>query len=178
MAGIFAFRCARCDELHEGSPSFGFNAPDHYANLSDEQKEQLGWLSDDLCTITRGDHTDFFIRTVLDVPIHGVDEPFSWGVWVSVSAQSYERYVATYDAPVEGDGFFGWVCNAIPGYPNGEHLAADVFVQLHGLRPKLRLQTGTGGTHPLIAEQHNGISVQKAQELAEFLMHQDANPAP
>jgi hypothetical protein len=178
MAGIFAFRCAHCDELHEGSPSFGFNAPDHYANLSDEQKNQLGWLSDDLCTITHGEHTDFFIRTVLNVPIHGVSEPFCWGIWVSVSPQSYDRYVATYDAPVEGDGFFGWVCNAIPGYPNDTHLAANVLVQLHGLSPKLHLQTGEGRDHPLIADQHNGISVQKAQELAEFIMHQGSSAQP
>ncbi|MFP5409514.1 MAG: DUF2199 domain-containing protein [Gammaproteobacteria bacterium] len=38
MGAIFAFKCSCCGELHEGSPSFAFNAPDQYASLSKEQK--------------------------------------------------------------------------------------------------------------------------------------------
>jgi hypothetical protein len=49
MAGAFAYRCERCGEIHEGSPSFGFDAPDHYAHLTDEQKASYGWITDDLC---------------------------------------------------------------------------------------------------------------------------------
>ena len=30
MAAIFAFKCRKCDELHEGSPSFAFDAPATY----------------------------------------------------------------------------------------------------------------------------------------------------
>ncbi|HAS8215020.1 TPA: DUF2199 domain-containing protein, partial [Vibrio vulnificus] len=28
MSSIFAFKCSSCEEIHEGSPSFGFRAPD------------------------------------------------------------------------------------------------------------------------------------------------------
>lgn len=171
MAGIFAYTCECCDEIHEGSPSFGFNAPDQYASLTDEQKARHGWLSDGLCKITVEQHTDFFIRAILEVPIHGVSEPFIWGVWVSASQKSYEHYVETLDAPIEGDGFFGWVSNAIPWYPAAGHLATDVCVQTNGERPLLRLHSGSPDDHPLILDQTNGITQARAQEIAEFVMH-------
>ena len=127
MAAIFAFKCNCCGDIHEGSPSFGFRAPDHYAALPAEQ-QSANKLSDDLCVIERNGTVDRFIRAVLEVPIHGVSEPFLWGVWVSLSEKSFERYVETFDEPVPGDGFFGWVCNEISLYPHEHARAADVFV--------------------------------------------------
>lgn len=171
MAGIFAYRCGSCDEIHEGSPSFGFDEPDHYACLTDEQKAVNARITSDFCEITFEDRTDFFIRALLEVPIHGVSEPFLWGVWVSISQKSYERYVETYDAPVEGDGFFGWVCNSIPWYPETRNLASDIYVQTVGLRPLLRLHSGSTDDHPLILDQVNGITAAKAQQIAEFVLH-------
>jgi hypothetical protein len=121
--------------------------------------------------VTFEGHTDYFIRAILEVPIHGVTEPFLWGVWVSASQRSYERYVETFDAPVTGDGFFGWVSNAIPWYPEAGNLAADVYLRPDGSRPLLRLHSDGADDHPLIRDQEAGISVAKAQEIAEFLLH-------
>ena len=171
MAANFAFKCSSCGEIHEGSPSYGFKAPDHYASLSAEQKEAMGRISSDLCTITHDEHVDYFVRAVLEVPIHGVSEPFTWGLWVSLSEKSFSRYAETYDNPVEGDGFLGWVCNRVPWYPEGETLATDVVVQLDGKRPLLVLHHGSANDHPLILDQRHGISVAKAQEIAEYLNH-------
>lgn len=149
----------------------GFRVPDQYASLSEEQRAKLGTLSDDLCTITREDGTDYFIRGVLEIPIHGVEEPFVWGVWVSLSEKSFERYFDTYDEPVEGDGFFGWVCNDISAYPFGQSRPADVAVQLGGQRPLIILHRSNPETDPLAIDQVNGISVAQAQEIAERAMH-------
>ena len=172
MAGIFAFTCSCCGQVHEGSPSFAFDAPYQYSSLSDEQKASMGRLGSDFCTITHEGQTDYFIRTVLLIPIQGVSEPFMWGVWVSLSEKSFARYRDTYDNPVEGDGFFGWVCNRIPWYPEPESaLAADVLVQLHGRRPLLLLHHGSENDHPLVLDQRDGISIQKAQEIAEYVRH-------
>ena len=171
MPGIFAFRCARCGEIHEGSPSFAFEAPDYYSRLDNEQKALYGWIDSDLCTVTFEDHTDYFIRALLEIPIHGVNEPFLWGIWVSVSPKSYEQYIETCDAPAQGDGFFGWVANAVPWYPAAGHLASNVSLQPDGNRPLLDLHSGGVDDHPLIQDQQNGISIAKAQEIAEFLLH-------
>ena len=158
--------------MHEGSPSYAFDAPYQYSCLSDEQKASMTWLNSDFCIITHEGQTDYFIRTVLLIPIHGVTEPFMWGVWASLSERSFRRYYDTYDDPVEGDRFFGWVCNRVPWYPKPESsLAADVLVQLHGQRPLLRLHDGSENNHPLVLDQRDGITVQKAQEIAEYLRH-------
>ena len=47
--------------------------PDQYACLSEEQREAMGKISSDFCTITHDGGTDHFIRAVLEVPIHGVE---------------------------------------------------------------------------------------------------------
>jgi hypothetical protein len=172
MAAIFAFKCTCCGEIHEGSPSIAFRAPDYYACLSEEQKASWGKLSSDFCTITKDENTDYFIRTILEVPIHGVDEPFLWGVWVSVSKKSFDRCWETYENPIEGEGYFGWVCNEIPGYPYPESRPADVIVQLDGQRPKVILHRGETEDDQLVIDQMNGISVAQAQQLAENALHQ------
>lgn len=171
MAAIFAFKCNRCGKLHEGSPSIAFDAPWHYATLSDEQKASMGRLGSDLCTITHDEGSDYFVRAVLEIPIHGVAEPFLWGVWVSLSEKSFERYVETYDAPVEGDGFFGWLCNRLPCYEDTLALPADVLVRTDGTRPTLRLHQSDTGNHQLVVDQRDGISVARAQSIAEQAVH-------
>lgn len=174
MAAIFAFTCTCCGEIHEGSPSFAFQAPDPYTGLTPEEKQGMAQLDPDFCTIAYQDHTDYFVRAVLEVPIHGVEDPFLWGIWVSLSEKSFRRYRDTCDAPVEGDGFFGWVCNRIGLYPWDRSRASDVFVQPAGLRPKVILHRGDDGDaggDPLVIDQANGISIARAQELAERAMH-------
>ena len=171
MAAIFAFKCSCCGEIHEGSPSFGFNAPDPYASLSEEQKSAMGKITDDFCSIEHSEGTDYFIRAVLEVPIQGVKVPFLWGVWVSLSEKSFRRYEETYRAPVQGEVFFGWVCNRISLYPYEQSRPSDVVIQVGGNRPKVVLHTGASEDDPLVVDQVNGISVVKAQELAERAMH-------
>lgn len=171
MAAIFAFKCTFCGQMHEGSPSIAFKAPDHYACLSEEQKASMGKLSSDFCTVTNSEKTDYFIRAVLEVPIHGVDEPFLWGVWVSVSEKSFKRYWDTYEDPQEGEGFFGWVCNEIPVYPCSASRPADVVLQGDNQRPKVVLHRGVAEEDLLVIDQANGISMERAQQLAEKALH-------
>ncbi|MGE3104773.1 MAG: DUF2199 domain-containing protein [Lysobacterales bacterium] len=171
MTAIFAFTCSCCGKVHEGSPSFGFRAPDPYTWLTEEQKASVASLSADFCTIEHDGETDRFVRAVLEVPIHGIAEPFLWGVWVSLSEQSFERYRSTYNDPVEGETFFGWVCNSIALYPYPKHRPSDVIVRSGRARPKVRLHRGDPEDDPLVIDQVSGISVLRAQHLAERAMH-------
>lgn len=173
MPAIFAFKCSCCGKVHEGSPSIAFDAPWHYAGLLDREKGSIAKLSSDFCQITNGDGADdYFIRTILEIPIDGVTEPFTWGVWVSLSAQSFARYRETYDSPAAGEGFFGWLCNRLPGYPDTIALPTDVAVQLGGARPILRLHQSHGAAENQLAiDQREGISVARAQEIAEQALH-------
>jgi len=167
MTAIFAFKCHTCGEIHEGSPSFSFEAPWHYAGLTDDQKKRVQ-LTEDLCEIAHDQGVDRFVRTVLEIPIHGVAEPFVWGVWVSLSEQSYRRYLETWDEPDEQDAWFGWFSNRLPYYPDTINLKTRVRPRTGGNRPYLELERSG---HPLAEHQMGGLSVMLAQEIAEHAAH-------
>lgn len=167
MAGIFAFKCIECGEVHEGSPSFGFKAPDPY-NEQSPAVQGKGDLTSDFCTYEDDDGPHFFIRVCLEIPVHGVDEPFLWGVWVSLSKESFEHYVETYDDPDPGVSYFGWFCNYLPYYESTYALKTTVRPQAGGERPIIELEQGD---HPLMVDFHQGITAAKAQEIAEIMLH-------
>ncbi len=131
----------------------------------------MATLSSDFCTIVHEGETDHFIRAILEIPIAGVAEPFLWGVWVSLSKKSFIRYRETYESPVAGDGFFGWVCNEIKLYPYSKPRPSDVIVQPSHSRPKVVLHRTDTEDDPLVIDQIHGISVARAQELAEQARH-------
>ena len=167
MAGLFSFPCATCGEIHEGSPSFAFRAPDPYLEQPPEVQAK-GMLSDDLCQYEDADGMRYFIRVCLEIPIHGIAEPFLWGVWVSVSANSFHRYVETYDAPDTEDCYFGWLCNALPGYPDTYALKTQGHPRSGNIRPYIVLEE-TG--HPLSVDFYQGIRIDKARAIAEHIHH-------
>ena len=91
-----------------------------------------------------------------------------WGVWVSLSEKNFERYVETYDDPVEEDEYFGWFCNRLPYYPDTVNLRTVVRPRRNNVRPFLELQPTE---HPLSIDFYNGLTIQRAQEIAEIAMH-------
>ena len=175
----FSYRCACCGEVHSGSPTVGYKRPNHYFTVPEGDRDDRVTIDDDLCEIRPpADNlelgTSFFIRTTLDVPIHGADEPFSWGVWVSQSEQSFCRYVDTFDDDQSGMGSFGWLVASMPGYgrldENGgiESVACDVVWKGDGQRPTLEVHECD---HPLFVDQRDGISWERAVELAQQALH-------
>ena len=167
MGGIFAFKCSKCGSIHEGSPSFAFDAPAPF-NEQPEDVRDKGFLNSDLCTYEDEDGPHYFVRVCLEVPIHGASEPFLWGVWVSLSKESFDQYVATFEAPKNDVSYFGWFCNYLPYYEHTYALKTKVHPQQDGKRPLIELEKGD---HPLQIDFHQGISVAEAQEIAEILLH-------
>ena len=80
----FEFRCDCCGRIHAGSPSFAYNRPFAYFIVPEDERDSRIEIDSDTCAI---DGESFYIRTILEIPIHGADEPFTWGVWVSPAAQ-------------------------------------------------------------------------------------------
>jgi hypothetical protein len=167
VAAIFSFKCACCGSTHEGSPSFGYPEPAPWlAQTKDVQK--AGRLSSDLCTYANADGAHYFIRGCIEIPIHGVEEPYLWGVWVSLSQKNYNRYVETFNAAVTSDRYFGWLCNRLPFYPDTHSLKTEVAPRDGKQRPLIILEPTE---HPLSMDFQNGISIARAQEIAEICMH-------
>ena len=164
---MFRYECSCCGKVHEGVPSFGYDAPAPFR----EQPvgvQQAGVLNSDLCTYKDADGEHYFIRVCLEVPINGFDEPFVWGVWSSLSKQNFDRYVATYESPDTTDRYFGWLCNRLPGYPDTYALKLNVHPRSGGTRPYVVPEKGD---HPLSIDFHNGITSERAAKIAQHVLH-------
>ena len=164
----FEFTCSCCGEKHSGAPSFSYPAPYQYQCLSDNDKELLAKLSDDLCRIEHDDRIDHFIRVVVEIPIEGCTEPFTWGVWVSVSQPNFDQYVENFSSETYTGEYFGWFCNDLPHYESTLSLKSHAIVTSDGQRPKLELEPTE---HELSTDFQSGISWEKAVKIAEEAMH-------
>ena len=100
----------------------------------------------------------------------GIAEPLTWGVWVSVSPQSFQYILDRWEASIPDDEppRFGWLCTWIKGYPEPHEIKCDVYLQSGGLRPHIILEPTE---YPLAVEQHNGVTLERVLEIAARLGH-------
>jgi hypothetical protein len=157
-----SFRCAVCGEMHDELPDIGADRPDPYWDVPEEERERRVELTEDTCVID-GEH--YFIRGVLQLPVHDHPEGFGFGVWVSQKRENFEAYVQEPGSSALGP-FFGWLSTRI------EYYAVDTLLlktMAHfrgdGLRPSIELEPTD---HPLAVDQRAGITLQKALEIVHF----------
>ena len=167
MADSNSFVCATCGETHEGIPGLSFDAPFHYNQMSPDERSASAFLNTDVCSIAG---EDFFVRGCLEIPVHGQEEPFIWGVWVSLSKSNFDRYVETIGTSALGEGpHFGWLCSRLPGYPDTLHLKTNVHFRAGGLRPLVEVEPTD---HPLAVDQRDGMSAEAIRRIVEANLHQ------
>ncbi len=157
------FTCACCGKTVSGPPDLAFDAPLHYAQISEVGRAARARLDADFCVI---DGADRFIRAVCPVPIRGTEEIFAWGVWVSLGEDSFERYRASFDGPDQSKlgGMFGWLCNRLPPYPNTSQLQTSVVLQDGRQRPLVWVNQ-VHAEHPLYIDQREGITTERLGEI-------------
>src|ERR1700761_118100 len=100
-----------CGERHLLAVSYSFQFPLAAGAVPKEEVEQRVVLTPDQCVI---DNKDFYIRGRIPVPIHGLEEPFIWGVWAEISPKNFLRTVELWTA--EGRE----AEQPFPGYLNSE----------------------------------------------------------
>lgn len=172
MSQAKGYHCRVCGEYHEGLPlHYGTAVPAAYDAIPEAEREERVILSSDLCAI---DDEHFFIVGNIDIPIIGHDELFSWDVWVSLSKKNFTRVIELWKtAGRESEPpYFGWLCTALPGYPDTLHLKTDVHTREVSQRPYIELEPTD---HLLAVEQRTGITWDRVQEIAELVLH-DAAP--
>lgn len=161
-----AWTCASCDTEHRGMFDLGAYAPDHWGKA--EAREPNGalrldgdFLSEDFCVI-RGEH--FFIRCVLEIPVHGLAEKFGYGCWSTLSRQNFEYYVDRFDTgDYAGAGpWFGWFSNSLRGFEETLNRPCLVYPQLGRQRPTILLDDPD---HDLAKAEEQGISPERLLEL-------------
>ena len=96
------------------------------------------FLSEDFCVL-EGKH--FFVRSVIEIPVHGLNIPWGFGCWTTLSRTNFDKYVIGFDSGgYEDDGpWFGWLSNQLKSYfEDREPIAVDV-------RPQPKRQRTTSG---------------------------------
>lgn len=166
------FRCSTCSEVHDVTEvSFGADRPNQWYILTDEEK-QRSLLSSDQCMLETADGTHYFVRGCLDIPIKGTSSTFTWGVWVSLSERSFAEMAEHWDDPgrVSLGPYFGWLCTAIPEYPDTMLLKTNVHQRPVGVRPAIELEPTD---HPLAIHQRDGIESAEVERIVRHLLHDE-----
>jgi hypothetical protein len=166
---MFEFHCKGCGQVHHGMPALDAAAPLSYYLVPNDEREARCQLDSDACII---DESMYFVRGCLEIPVHGESEPFSWGVWVSLSEQSFRQWVECYESEKRSHigPFFGWLNAALKPYPDTASLKTHVYLRDGFIRPFIELEPTD---HPLAVEQREGISVQRVAELYALVVHGD-----
>jgi len=77
------WKCSQCGEIHDTIPnSFSFDAPGYWGNRRKWPAPKGCSFNKDYCVV---DNTHYFIRAILEIPILGTGEVFTFGVWSTLS---------------------------------------------------------------------------------------------
>ena len=161
------FKCACCDEIVAGIPTFGWDYPISYLDIPKEKREEDVFLTEDLCVI---EDQYFFVRGCLEIPVLEYDNPFIWGVWVSLSEKNFMEFQDLLKEKNRSHfgPYFGWLNAFINIYPETQNLKTKVHVRNDGIRPYIELEPTD---HPLAIEQRNGISIERVAEIYANRVH-------
>jgi hypothetical protein len=91
---------------------------------------------------------------------------------VSLSEDGFADACRRWEQPggeLEAPVYFGWLSTDLPGYePTTINLKTNLHTRPIGRRPLIELEPTD---HPLAVEQRSGITLARAQEIAEALLH-------
>ncbi|MET9468152.1 DUF2199 domain-containing protein [Streptomyces sp. NPDC006544] len=146
--------------------SYSTRAPDDWDPSFENDPDSM--LSSDRCVI-KGQH--FFIKGLVEIPVIGSQDVFSWGVWVSLSRDDFARALEVWDT--EGreaqKPYFGWLTTELALYSEGTRdLKTNAHTRPIGRRPSIELEPTD---HPLAVEQRTGITLDRVREIAMAVLH-------
>jgi hypothetical protein len=160
--------CSCCGKQFGTLPmSYGIDAPPNWFALTEAERDTRAKLSADDCII---DDTEFYVRGCVEIAVSDCAETFVWGVWVSVSQDSFRYMHERWDTPIDDDEppRFGWLCTWIQGYPEPNNIRCHVFLRSGNLRPLIVLEPTD---YPLAVEQQTGITLERVKEIAAASGH-------
>lgn len=139
-----------------------YHAPDHWVAIP--EADRRGRIDTDVCFLHQNDGMDIFLRGVIEIPIIGSNENFSWGAWVAVTREGFDRALELWTAEVIEDEppLGARIGNNICSYPDTINLTAYVHLRPGKFRPAIELLSED---HPLAIEQRGGISMGRVEEI-------------
>jgi hypothetical protein len=163
--------CKTCAKFHSGLPaSYAADSPDSYAWLKEPERERRARLSSDQCII---DDEAYFLRGLIEIPIIGFQDKFLWGVWARIWKKDFDEIGEHWEIAGRENligPYKGRLNNRLSEYPDTLNLKCTIRIEPVGSRPLLYINEPD---HPLAQEQRQGISLERIQEIASHLMHQN-----
>ena len=142
------------------------NAPDYWEGDKRRQPNSAlrldgDFLSEDFC-ILGGEH--FFVRCVLEIPVHGLADKFGYGVWSTLSRANFEIYSAGFDAGATTNSgpWWGWFSNRLAGWSDTLNIGCWVHPQPDRQRPVISLDASD---HELAIAQSEGVDAERILQI-------------
>lgn len=151
--------------------SYSVNGPEAVMAIPPEEFESRLTITRDQCVV---DGKDFYLRGRIPIPIHGMDEPFIWGVWAEVSPKNFLHTAELWNTEgrEQGPPFTGYLNNQLPIYGDTLNLEVGIQTQPVGRRPSFFVKDAE---HLIAREQRDGISLARIEQIAEFMYHPAAS---
>ncbi len=167
-----SFNCSVCGQVHDGLPDFGVDRPDIWWQIPEKERSKRIHLDADACVLD-GEH--FFIRGVIEIPILEHDDRFGFGVWISQKKENFQSYLANFDSDEIGP-YFGWLCTNLKYYKEATtNLKTMAHLQGGNQRPLIVLEPSE---HQISIDQFEGITIEKAWDIAHFYLQSSQGTAP
>jgi hypothetical protein len=161
------FVCRVCGERHALTLSYSYKYPHAVGPIPKDDVDARVVMTKDQCVI---DGTAFYLRGRFAVPVHGVEEPFIWGVWAEVSPKNFLRQQELWKTEGrETEPLFpGYLNNELPVYGDTLEMKLEIQTRPVGWRPHFFPKDQA---HPLAVEQREGISLERVREIAVWMQH-------
>ena len=87
-----SYYCKECGENHDGFPDYMFAFPEEYLHMSPEdRKKKVKRVSENVIVINHGDHTHLYVHAFWLQKVQGVEERWTYKVWVMLPAHEFTR---------------------------------------------------------------------------------------
>ena len=131
-------------------------------------------ITPDQCVI---DGRNFYLRGRIPVPVTGHDEVFIWGVWAEIGPRDFIRTNELWNTRGRETTppFRGWLDTELFLFGDTINLEVRVETQIVGRRPHFMI---VDDEHPLAIDQRNGISIERAAEIAGRILHAEQYSRP
>ncbi|MGV9313590.1 DUF2199 domain-containing protein [Streptomyces sp. NPDC003691] len=167
MINVTGFTCSCCGRQHPELPmNYSTTAPYMWDESFSERSDCL--LSSDQCVV-QAQH--YFVKGLVEIPVVGSDDVFSWAVWVSLSRENFSRAADRWNTVGREaeEPYFGWLSTDLLSYsPSTINLKTHVHTRPVGRSFLIELEPTN---HPLAVEQRTGITLDRVREIAAAVLH-------